>query len=298
MRVTFQSQFRDGTAALQTASDQLFEAQRQVSTGRRINKVSDDPTGTASAIAERNGIAATEQYVRAADSVGSRLAVVDTVLSDIVDKLSRVQTAALSGQGTNKTTVQRDGAVQELRGLRAALLDDMNTSFHGTYVFSGASATTPPYTQAGSGVVNAYAGSTTESAVDVGDGRSVTVAFDGSVIAKGSAATHIFDVMDALITAVSTGDDAGITTGIAGVKEAFTRATTAQIRLGNDLDQVGEQKTRLQQMVLAGTERLSHIEDADMSAAITNMSKADTAYKAAIGAVSSITRTSLMDYLK
>lgn len=298
MRITFQSQFRDGAAGLRTAQDQLYEAQRQVSTGKRIDKISDNPTDSATVIAERNSLAATEQYERSTNSVGSRLAVVDTVLSDIVTKLQEAQSAALAGQGSNKTQLQRDAAAQTLSGLRAALLDDMNTSFHGTYVFSGSSATTQPFTAGGGGVINPYGGSTNEMEVDVGDGRSVKVAFNGNTIAQGGAATHIFDVMDALITAVAAGNDAGITTGMSELKAAFTRASTAQSLIGNDLQEIDSQKLRLQQMKLSGTDRLAKLEAADMSEAITNMSRADTAYQAALGAVSAVTRVSLMDYLK
>jgi flagellar hook-associated protein 3 FlgL len=174
----------------------------------------------------------------------------------------------------------------------------MNTTFHGTYIFAGASATTQPFTAGAGGVINPYAGSTSQMAVDVGDGRSITVAFDGDAIAKGSASAHVFDVLDALITAVSGGNDAAISTGITELKAAFTRASTAQSLIGNDMQQIDSQKLRLQQMKLSGTERISKLEDANLAEAITNMSNADAAYRAALGAVSTATRVSLLDYLK
>lgn len=298
MRVTFQSQSRDGIAGIQAAAEQLLDAQRKVSSGRRLNAISDNPGDAAAIVAERNSLSGIEQYQRASDSVGSRLQVVDTVLSDIVDKLSQAQSAALNGQGSNKTQIQRNAAAGTLVGLRAALLDDLNTTFHGTYVFSGASVTTQPFTTGAGGAVNAYAGSTVENSVDVGDGRSVKVSYDGSVIAQGSAPQHIFDVLDQLIADMQAGNDAGISTGIAALKDAFTRAQTAQSRLGNDINENDTQKMRLQQMKLSTDERLSKLEEADMSEALTNMSNADTAYKAALGAVGTITRTSLLDYLK
>lgn len=299
MRITFQGQYRDAAAAINTTASQLLDAQRQVSTGRRINKISDDPTGANVAIAERNALGGVEQYEKTADSVGSRLAVVDTVLADIVDKLTRAQSVALAGQGSTKTAVQREGAAQELRGIRAALLDNLNTTFHGAYIFAGVSSTTRPFTEATpGGTVNTYAGSTTEMEVDIGDGRSAKIGFDGNSIAQGSAGQHVFDVLDDLITAVLAGDDDAITLGRQDLEEAFNRAISAQTVLGNDMQEIDAQKLRLQQMKLAGTERLSKVEDANMAEAITSMAHADQAYQAALAAVNVGTKVSLLDYLK
>jgi flagellar hook-associated protein 3 FlgL len=298
IRVTFNSQFRDGAAGIQSASERVIEAQRQVTTGKRLNKVSDDPSAATIAVTERNSLGAIEQYTRTSDGVASRLTVVDTVLSDIVQLLTNVQTAALNGRGTTKTTEQRAAVASELTGLKSALLDNFNTSFQGTFVFAGANSTTQPFTTTAGGVVNPYTGSTTELDVEIGDARTVTMAFDGNVIAQGSDGQHVFDALDALITAVTAGNEAGITNGINAMERAFNRATTAQSRLGNDMNEIDSQKLRLQQMKLSSNERLSKLEAANMAEAITNMAHADAAYQAALGAVSTATRVSLLDYLK
>jgi len=298
MRITFNSQFRDGAAGIDSASERLIEAQRQVATGRRLNKVSDDPTAASSSVAERSSLGAIEQYTRTADGVASRLTVVDTVLSDIVELLTKAQSVAMNGRGSTKTTEQRAAVAEELRGIRSALLDNFNTSFQGTYVFAGANSTTPPYTEGGGGAVNPYAGSTTELEVEIGDGRVVTMAFDGNTIAQGGDAEHLFDAMDDLMAAVTAGDEAGVTTGMTALERAFTRASGAQSRLGNDMNEIDSHKLRLQQMKLSSNERLSKLESTNMAEAITNMANAQTAYQAALGAVSSATRVSLLDYLK
>ena len=43
MRVTFAAQYRHGLENIETAADRLAEFQRQVSSGRRLDRVSDDP---------------------------------------------------------------------------------------------------------------------------------------------------------------------------------------------------------------------------------------------------------------
>jgi flagellar hook-associated protein 3 FlgL len=296
MRITFNSQYRDSSAAIDQAAESLIDLQRQVATGKRVGKASDDPTAAANAINERAQLASVEQYARAADSATSRLTVVDSVLSDLVEKLTAAQSSTMSARGSTKTPAQREAVAKALEAIRADVLDDFNTSFRGAYVFAGAASTTRPFTEAGDGSINAYAGSSTEVSADVGS-QDVPMSLDGDAIAQGGDTEHIFDAFDDLIAAVRAGDDAGMQTGMDALSRAFDRTTTAQSRVGVALQALETEQVRLQEVKLAGTTRLSKLEDADMAEVIAGMNRADAAYKAALGAAATAAKVSLLDYL-
>jgi len=118
MRVTFNAQNRNSTAGLEGSATRLLEFQRQVSTGKRIEKPSDDPSATLGAIGEHAETAAIDQYARATDSVASRLSVIDTVLSDLIMQIERGQVSAASARGSMKTQLQRDAAATDLESIR------------------------------------------------------------------------------------------------------------------------------------------------------------------------------------
>jgi len=296
MRITFNSQYRDSSAAIAQAQESLIEMQRQVATGKRVGKASDDPTAAADAVNTRAELAGVEQYARAADSATSRLAVVDSVLSDLVEKLTAAQSATMSARGSTKTPAQREAVAKQLEAIRADVLDNLNTSFRGAYVFSGATSTTKPFVEGGGGVVGAYAGSGTEVETDIGS-QDIPISFDGDAIAKGSDSVHIFDALDDLITAVRAGDDTGMADGMDALSRAFDRTTTAQSRVGVAIHALEGEQARLQEFKLAATTRLSKLEDADMAEVIAGMTRADSAYKAALGAAATAARVSLLDYL-
>jgi flagellar hook-associated protein 3 FlgL len=298
MRTTFNAMYREAGAGIETASQRLAEFQRQVSTGKRLEKPSDDPSGTSTAIGEHAAIATVEQYSRAATSVGSKLTVIDTLLSDMVDKISSASTAVMSARGSTQSPAQREAAALQLEAARDALFDDFNASFQGAHIFGGAAATTPPFVRNGSGTVQPYAGSTTEVRVDVDRNRAVTTAINGDAIARGSSAEDIFAVLDGLIAAARSGDSDALGAGGAKLKEALNRVTTAQSRVGADMGIVDDQKLRLGQMKIAATARLDKVEAANMVEAISGMNQSQAAYEAALGAVGAVTRVSLMDYLK
>ena len=298
MRVTFDSMHRNSSAGLEDSANRLLEFQRQVSTGKRIDKPSDDPSATLGSISEHSETAAIDQYAKATNSVASRLAVVDTVLSDLITQLTAAQVSSMSARGSGKTQIQRDAAATDLEGMRDTIFADMTTAFNGTYIFSGSASTVPPFSRVGSGPVSAYAGSTSEMVVDVDQQRAVKIAFNGQLITQGTDAQDIFVEFDLLITAVRAGNDTGIGAGMQALQRMFDRVSTAQGRVGADLRTIDQQKIRLDELKRSSTKRLSTLEDTNMAEAITGMAQADAAYRAALGAANSVTRMSLMDYLQ
>jgi flagellar hook-associated protein 3 FlgL len=298
MRITFNSQFRDAQTSLDIVTQRMVEMQRQVASGKRVSKPSDDPSTAAASVSERAQIGSIDQYKRAADGVSSRLTVIDTALADMLERITAAQTAATSARGSIVSPAQREAAAMALEGIRAALLDGFNTSFRGTYIFSGASSDTPPYQLNANGVdVDPYGGNAQEVAVDIGEERSVTVMFNGETIVQRGAADDLFANINAPIVAARAGDNDALGNGIVALKGAFERVSAAQGRVGIGLNVVDVERNRLEQIRIAGIARLSQLEEANMAEAISEMSQAEMAYRAALGAVSTGGRMSLLDFL-
>ncbi len=295
MRVIYDV-LRDGLFAINTASSQLAKAQQQVSSGKRINRAGDDPRGTQQAIAERSTLNGIDAYTKANDAAATRLASADSVLTGYSDKLTSAITTALSAQGTQINAAARASSAQTLRSLRQALVSDLNTTFNGNYLFSGTNSNTAAYAQVGGAWT--YQGNAETAQVDVEAGRTVSVSFNGQAIAQGSDTTDVFTALDSLATAVENGDNAGISTGLDALQRAFDRAQRAQALLGTDEQGIDAAKVRLSALRTASDNRRSKLEDVNMAEAVTKLQQADTAYRAALGAVSSAERQSLLDYLR
>jgi len=297
MRVTFSTSFRETMADVNRAAEELAASERQVSSGRRLNQPSDDPAAASAVISDQAALSQIDAYLGASDAATSRLTVVDTTLSDIIDKITAAKTAALGARGSAQTASQRDAAAAELQGILEALVGDFNAQFNGAYLFSGTSATTPPYTMAG-GTVSAYQGNSQTMAIDTGPGRTTQASFDGRSIAQGSDGEDIFTVLANLVTAVKAGDSNGIGQGLDALGRAFDRATLAQTQVGISLNGIEATRAQLTAARLDVASRISKARDANMAEAISAMSQDETAYRAALAAFSRIGSLSLMDYLK
>ena len=297
MRTTAATLYRNSLAAIERASERLLDFQRQVSSGRRISRPSEDPQGTATAIAARGEVAGIEQYIRTADSATSRLTAIDSALSDIIGRLTAAQVSVVSAQGSTKTPAEREAAALAIEGVKDAVLADLNTVFQGAHLFAGAASTTTPYVVGAGGAVSAYQGSTREVEVDIDRVQTAVIGLDGSAIAQGGAASDVFAVLDSAAAAARSGDAAGLQQALVDLDAVFARATEAQTRVGTGLATIETQQSQLVDRRLASHTRLSKVEDANLAEAITGMTQAEASYRAALGATAQTTRQSLMDYL-
>jgi flagellar hook-associated protein 3 FlgL len=298
MRVSDQVVQRQSSDAIAAASERLAEFQRLVATQKRVERGSQDPAAASLATVERGRLAQVDTYNAAADSATSRLTVVDGVLSGILNQLDSVQVAITASRGSSVTAAQREAQARALEGLRDGLLRDFNTSLGGTYLFAGAASSTVPFTQGAGGVVSAYQGATKEVSVDIDNGLAATVAFNGEAITKGSDPDDLFTVLNQAIAAVRANDGPALDSATAALQRAFDRVTATQSRVGASLNEMGIVQGRLGEEKRQSATRLSHLVDADLASAISGMTQADTAYRAALSAASQLQKISLMDYLK
>ncbi|MGD9905851.1 MAG: hypothetical protein AB7U83_20450 [Vicinamibacterales bacterium] len=295
MRVTFRS-LHQGVEYVSQAATDLARARQQVESGRRLHAPSDDPAAMLRAVEGRAEIGGLDSYNRTADTVTARLALFDSVMTTMIDRLTAATVAATAARGTTATAEARDALAVQLEGLRDDLVGDVNTAFRGVYLFSGSQVDTAAYAQVGGAWT--YQGNATAVAADLGQGRRADITVNGQAIVQGSDATDLFTELDALIAAVRAGDNAAIGVGIDALNRAFTRATRAQSAVGADQQGIAGRQLQITASRLAAVTRVSKDEDADLVHAISALTRAQTAYQAALGAVATTSQQSLMDYLR
>jgi flagellar hook-associated protein 3 FlgL len=295
MRVTFNAIY-SGIEAVNTAAERFVRAHRQVESGKRVQVGSDDPAAALRITTGNAELGTLDSYTRASDGASSRLAVMDTMLTDIVDKITEAQVAVTGVLGTTAAQNARDAAAARLRGLRDSLADDINTSFNGRYLFSGAEVQSESYALVAGAWT--YQGDSTAVTIDIGQNRNVRTTLDGQAIFQGSDPTDLLTALDDLAVAAETNDQTALAAGLDTLQRAFDRATRAQSQIGADQRGVEEELERLRSFKLVGKTAVSKDEDADLVAAISEMTKADEAYRAALGAIGTTQRISLLDYLR
>jgi flagellar hook-associated protein 3 FlgL len=268
-----------------------------VSSGKRLQNASDDPSAAATGLRERNEIRSVDRYREANDSVDSRLHVVDSVLTDVIKSVTTAQTRGASGRSTILSAEQREAIALEIEGVKEAIYTAVNTSYRGIYLFAGADNTAAPYTKTGT-TISAYQGDANVVSVDTSRTSAAAVTIDGGSMLQGGAAQDLFQSLDALATAVRAGDMSGIDTQLTALDQAFNRVTAVQSRVGATLSALPAEKARLDELRRASDTRRSQAEEISLAEAISEMSRAQQAQQAAIAATGTNQKTTLLDYLR
>jgi flagellar hook-associated protein 3 FlgL len=295
MRVTF-NQIQGSLDAINLAAAQFARAQQQVASGKKSARPSDDPLSAERGIQDTAEIATIDGYSQSSDSAGARLSVLDGALSSMVDILASAQATTAGAHGSTFDQVTRDTSSAKITGLRDAMAGALNTKIRGVYVFGGSVAQVQPYANTSGAWV--YSGNATEVSIDTAPNRNVSLSMDGQAIAKGTDAVDVLTVLDSLAADVKSGNEAGITTGMDALGRAFTRVVRAQSAVGTDEASVTDGQTQIASLRLAAMTRLSSDQNVNMAEAITAMSRAQTAYQAALGAVGTASKQSLLDYIR
>ena len=88
----------------------MDEYQNQISSGKTINKPSDDPIATGQLLSAKSALKAQEQYIRNMEDVGGWLDTADVSLAQANDVLQRARELAVAGS-TGTTTPESMAAL-------------------------------------------------------------------------------------------------------------------------------------------------------------------------------------------
>ncbi len=138
MRVTNSMMYRVVNESIRRATLKLAKSQEQVSTGKRVNRPSDDPVDAGDIVYLRTDISKLNQFLRNNDRANAILTTSDSALQSISDILTRAKSLAV--QAANDATLSQDDRMQiatELTGVLEEFIDLANTKYSDQYIFSG-----------------------------------------------------------------------------------------------------------------------------------------------------------------
>src|SRR5882724_8952380 len=120
-------------------------AQRQLSSGRRVSKPSDDPAQVANILQLSASIARNDQTGTNLSGVKAEVDISSQALSSAVSILEQINVLGAQGSNFNQTASARTVLGDQVRNLLQQLVTISNTNVGGRYVFSGDSDRTAPY---------------------------------------------------------------------------------------------------------------------------------------------------------
>ena len=137
---------------MQRSLSRFLNLQTQMSSGKRINKPSDDPIGIQRDLGYRTELTKNEQYRGNISQAQSWMNSYDAILADLNDNVSTGKEIAVSMANGNYDAVARAGAATEVESLFDRLIQLANNEQDGRYVFSGYRTNDPALIAGANGV--------------------------------------------------------------------------------------------------------------------------------------------------
>ncbi len=148
MRIGTALQFNTGIRNIQNQQSELYRAQTQLSSGKRMLSPSDDPLAAMEAMQVEQAKGVNAQFQANQDTAKSKLATLESTLGNLGDNLSAIRTAMIAAGNAAYNDSDRESVAQELSQRLDALVDLANTrDSNGNYVFSGFQSSVKPFEQ-------------------------------------------------------------------------------------------------------------------------------------------------------
>jgi len=284
---------------IQASSD---KAQREMSSGLKVERPSDGPSAYAEIVDLNSKIQWNTQVQSNLGTVKAEVDTADSTLQSAVAAVENAITLGTQGAGSLPTADQRLSLAQQVNSVLQQLVGISTTTVAGRYIFSGDQDQSPAYSVGPDGVTRLISTPSTRQVQDL-MGMSIAASMtaqdifdhrnpDGSV-----APDNVFAALQSLQTALENNDQAGITSAMSSLQLAHDHLGGALAFYGAAQNRVAAGLDVAQKFEIQQKAQLSDLEDADITDAALQVSQAQIHQNAALSARAQKPKSSLFDYL-
>jgi flagellar hook-associated protein 3 FlgL len=274
---------------LQANLASVAKAQAQVSSGKRFERMSEDPLAGSQVLTADRGLRALDQYRRNSTAARSRVDAEEAVLDQLTDLLTRAkELATQEGTGTS-TPVGRAATAAEVQRIIEQVVQLGNTQVGSEYIFAGHQIG-QPFDASGT-----YSGDDGARQSEVGQGYLMTTNHTGRELLVNSG---VLGGLQSLLGQLQTGTPTTIQGTISGIDAAFTQVQTMLATTGARSRQIDSAMQNADAIETSLRLTKSDAQDVSLEETTTRLVSTQTTIQAALLSASRVLNMSLTDYLK
>lgn len=308
MRVTQSMLSSNMLRNLSSSYNKMGKLQEQLSSGKKVNRPSDDPVTVMKGMGYRMQVDKVEQYQKNLGEVHNWLDSSDDALDGVGQILNRITELTVDAANDTKTTEDRLKIVKEVEQLQLQMRDMGNTKVGDKYLFSGTktgealfgkNAAGDP-TIGGSDITKPYP----TAPVGSGFGKGVTVeVFDGVELKVNTDGFAIFSELDEMMSNLvnsikGTAGSAPISSQLTEISSVQNTVLEARADIGARQNRADMMKNRLDAQEGSAKKQQSENEDIEYEEVITQMLTEESIHRAALSVGARIIQPSLVDFLR
>jgi len=286
------------TQALAVSTQTANNLASELSSGLRVNSISDDPSAASQSIRLNNQISRIDTFIQTAATQTSMLQITDSTLGEVVSQLtSAISLAVQAANGTlNGSNLQ--AVAQQITGIRDQILALANTSYQGRYLFAGSQGQTKPFAlntaTLPAGVL--YSGDAIAQSIETPGGQRIQITLPGTAIfgsASGALSTInqlLADLNSGASSSTLAADSSALTDALHQVsaQRSVLNSSLSTIQSTGNYAQTQEAQLKTQQGTLVA---------ADPASVATQLKSNQIQYQALLSVITSLQKINLFDYL-
>jgi len=282
--------------SIQSSRQNLNAATQQLSTGKRVNALADDPAAVAQLVRNHDQAGQDDQFLRNQSSLQSQFQIADSTLSNAVQALTRAISIGTEGANGTLNNGDRQAIAGEVLGLANQLLSLANVSYRGSFLFAGTAVTTQPFTLDQTTLAATYVGNGNTTSVQLSNGNAIGGNVPGNQLFLNGSGS-VFGSLQSLYSALQS--NTNIAAAVTQVQSALTQVSTQRVFYGNALNQINLSENFLNQDKVNLSSQENALIGADPAAAASQLSQAQTAYQAELAATARVLNLpSLLNFLQ
>jgi flagellar hook-associated protein 3 FlgL len=277
----------------------MSNQQNQISTGRKINKPSDDPVGVTYALRYRSELSANEQFQKNVDTALGWVNTTDSVMSQAEEVMNRIKSLAVQGSSGSNPQNALDSIESELQELKKQLGELGNTQFNGKYIFNGQTYDTMPYNLADPNNLASVQTDSQGVTYNVGQGVTFQINSSGNEFFGSQGETdNIFAIIDRLSVAMKNGKFDDIAAESTHIESRMNTMLSTHAEVGARTNRVELMQNRLSNEDLSLNELQSKVEDTDIAEMMIKSSVSQNIYQASLQVGAKIISPTLVDFIR
>jgi len=300
-RVTQESLNRTTLSNINLNYKKMQEIQEKLSSGKQINRPSDDPSGARKVLGLRAEELQVQQFLDNTETAKEQINYTSNTLESIQELFLKIKNLAI--QAGNDTLGQSDRNIiaNELDELLESVLQNANTDNNGRYIFSGTKTLTSAFTATRDSNGNissvSYNGNNEEIKYQIGPDTFIQVNLPGGKLFQDNKAfSTLVSLRDSL--KASTFDP----TAFSNLRNTLDTATNA---LSTEITRFGAKANRLEMTTnslgnsqTALKELISYTEDADIASLIMDLKHQENVLQSSLKTGAMVIQPTLLDFLR
>jgi flagellar hook-associated protein 3 FlgL len=283
-------------------AEKMGDLQTKMSTRKRVNVASDDPSAVHTALSIRSTMAENKQYLRNIESAKIWMNATDASLQRLEDTLIEAKSLAVRAANGTWSEEQMASMSKQADELLKQAIQVGNSTLGEDYIFSGFKVKNEPFIYVAESIDPGPPPVSTPASVlyngddggierDIGRGSTVVVNVPGDRLES-----VVFDVLIELRDKLVAGENTSLP--LTDLDKALSAISSAHGEIGARMSRLGDAEERYGSVQANLAAVLSKNEDLDYAEAVLDLTAQETAYKAAMAAAARLSQISLLDYLR